>query len=233
MNTHARTTEPDNRLNLSPANNCLHHKTGGLPSNRVEEFLQHHVPHRLCLLLTFRERQKWFYEEMSAGRLSGDLLRCAKDSALISIRFFANFLGLRLKKKKQKYDLIDTSDADFFEPPKDDDVFVAQLGGSFAKLENLPPSEQALLKELLQRTDKELAHLTSNFLRHDDYNTAKAICDGITLIERLLGECLFAKVNRPFPSLDSERQIDESWWNFAWSDRGKSTDFGRDGATGM
>jgi hypothetical protein len=198
-----------------------------LSPEKVEEFFQRHIPHRLCLLLAFRERQKWFYEEMRAGRLSGDLLRCAKDSALISIRLFANFLGLRLKKSKEKYDLIDTSDPKFFDSPKDDDLFVDRLGGSFAKLENLSSTDQELLKGLLQRADKELAHLTSNFAVHDTHNTAKVICDGITLIERLLREHLFAGVKRPFPSLRREWQIDENKWNFAWSDLGKDADFGR------
>lgn len=190
-----------------------------LSPTEIDKFIKLHIPHRLCLLLAFRQRQTWFYEEMKAGRLSCDLLRCAKDSSLISVRLFARFLGIRLKSGA----LLGATDSAFFENSRADDVFVDRLGGRFAvlgKAGDLSDQGDDLLKGLLQRADKELAHLTSNFEDHDTHNTARVICDGIALIEGLLRRCLFDHSNRPFPTLHSEQQIHESKWNFFWSDSG-------------
>lgn len=189
-----------------------------------------HIPHRLCLLLAFRERQRWFFEEMRAGRLSGDLLRCAKDTALISIRFFANFLGLRLGKKDRK--IIDTSKPEsFFKGTGEDDVFVDRLCGNFVKLCNLSHDDKSLLEGLLRRADKELAHFTSDFECHDSHNTAKAICDGITLIGRLLRECLYEATRKQFPPLREEREIHDDKWYFCWNIEGPDPSFTRKPAT--
>jgi hypothetical protein len=67
-----------------------------LSQENIDAFLRKHIPHRLVLLVTFRDRQEWFAEACQCNRPDGDLLRAAKESSLIGIRLFAQFLGLRL-----------------------------------------------------------------------------------------------------------------------------------------
>jgi hypothetical protein len=177
-----------------------------LNPKQIEAFLQDHIPHRLILLTTFRDRQPWFEESLRTGRPDGDLLRVSKDSALMSIRMFANFLGLKLKSGKL---------TEGFTPKSryPDDVNVTDLGGRQALLSDLTADEQANLEGLLNRGDKELAHLTSNFTGHDDYNTEDAFESGIALIERLLRHKVYDEVvgsdgkKYPFPDLNKERRI--------------------------
>jgi hypothetical protein len=64
-----------------------------LTLDQKDEFFADHLPHRLCLLTTFRDRQSWFKERI--GTKDCDLLRASKDSALIAVRMFADFLGLK------------------------------------------------------------------------------------------------------------------------------------------
>ena len=154
-------------------------------------FLDKHIPHRLCLLTTFRDRQPWFKERI--GRPDCDLLRVAKDSVLISIRMFAEFL--RLKESGGK----------------EDDVFVDMLGGSPVKLTQLPEEEQSVINGLLRRANKELAHLTSDYTGHDEFNTAKVLVDGINIIEGLLRKHLYEPLKRSFPDLVKEKPIGDDW----------------------
>jgi hypothetical protein len=178
-------------------------------------FLEHHIPHRLCLLTTFRDRQGWFEERIEQN--DGDLLRASKDSALISIRLFAHFLGLRQKKNKNTgaFELAADSPADIEcrKTKSADCVFVTDLDGELAKLDQLSEQESALLDGLLTRANTELAHLTSSFKKQRDFNTARNIVDGLTVIERLLRRNLYDVVSRqngekyPFPDLKHERRI--------------------------
>lgn len=176
-----------------------------LRPDQIEANLLEHIPHRLVLLTTFRDRQPWFEESSRAGQPDGDLLRVAKESPLLSIRIFGQFLGLRLKAGR----LIDG----FPETRRKDDVYVDDLGGQPATLNDLLPGEPTQLQGLLRRADKELAHLTTDFTGHDDFCTVKALCCGIDLIERLLRKNVYDVVvapdgrKYPFPDLKRERKI--------------------------
>jgi hypothetical protein len=186
-----------------------------LTPTQIEAFLQDHIPHRLILLTTFRDRQAWFDESFRAERRDGDLLRVSKDSALISIRMFANFLGLRLKAGKLTEGF--TSKGKY-----PNDVNATDLGGRQAMLSDISTDERTTLEGLLNRGDKELAHLTSNFTGHDDYNTEEAFKCGIDLVERLLREKVYNQVVRadgtkyPFPDLANEKRI----WGTGYELRG-------------
>ncbi len=155
-------------------------------------FLDKHIPHRLCLLTTFRDRQPWFRERI--GHPDCDLLRAAKDSALISIRMFAEFLGLKTVDGK-----------------RNDAVFVDMLGGTSAPMEDLPNKERSVIGGLLRRANKELAHLTSDYTGQDEFNTAKALVDGINIIEGLLRKHLYEPLKRSFPDLVKEKPIGDDW----------------------
>lgn len=167
-------------------------------------FLDSHIPHRLTLLRTFRERQKWFEDHMTPDPNChpGDLLRCSKDSALITIRMFAEFLGLkvhkdgsgcdrsckksRCTKKWTKESASDNDDIDlswFFDDQEEHRLLWANVE---------PESDRQILRAVIQRANKELAHLTSIY--DYDANTAKAIIRSITLVERLVKENLFDRL---------------------------------------
>ena len=109
--------------------------------------------------------------------MTENLLRSAKDSALMAIRLFSNFLGLGLRNPSRRL-------TDQFRP-KGDDVSVQMVGGEYAALKILRKDEQSLLQGLLRRADKELAHLTANYLHHDDFNTAEAILRGVPTFPKM------------------------------------------------
>ncbi len=61
-----------------------------------------HLKHRLTLLRTIKSRRD---SEFNYTR-NGDLYRCVKDSNLIAVRLFLNFLGLKgFQTENGEYDL--------------------------------------------------------------------------------------------------------------------------------
>jgi hypothetical protein len=179
-----------------------------LPNSTKEEFLTAHIAHRLTLLRTFRERQKCFELEMKApnNRLHGDLARCAKDSALISIRLLSGAMALRVlesSKGSGTFNLYDHREKRIQEEKKrrNDDIWINELGGILPTTDDLSHHEKQLLAGMLRRADKELAHLTGTF--DDGFNTAKCIIEAVDLVERLLNQHLYQKVGKPMPQIDS------------------------------
>jgi len=61
-----------------------------------QEYFEQHIPHRVNLLITFRERFKGLPDEK--GYYVRDLFRCSKDSSLMMIRFFLSELGVKLPR---------------------------------------------------------------------------------------------------------------------------------------
>ena len=179
--------------------------TVALTPGQKDEFFEAHLPHRLCLLMAFRDRQPWFKERI--GQKDGDLLRTSKDATLISIRLFANFLGLKLNRSCQM--------VGDFASRKDwpNDVNVIDLGGAPARLDDLTADDRTTLEELLKRADKELAHLTSSFADQLKFNSAAIMVRGIDIIERLLREKVYAVARDqngrpyPFPTLEKQKTI--------------------------
>lgn len=167
-----------------------------LTPDQKDEFFAAHLPHRLCLLTTFRDRQSWFKERI--GTKDCDLLRASKDSALIAIRMFAEFLGLKDGSRKC---------------PRPDDVFLETLGCDRVELASLPQTERKVIEELTLRGNKELAHLTATFADQVKSNSAEVIVRGIDIIERLLREKVYALAKDrngrpyPFPTLEKQRTI--------------------------
>jgi len=61
-----------------------------------KEYLEKHIPHRVNLLLTYRER---FYNLNSEKREKiRDFHRCSKDIAILMVRFFLYEMGVTLKE---------------------------------------------------------------------------------------------------------------------------------------
>src|SRR5258708_2150956 len=67
-----------------------------------DEYFNDHIPHRVNLLTTFRER--YAPNPRRTGFVCGDprdLFRCAKDISMLMVRFFCGEMGLYLPKKGQ------------------------------------------------------------------------------------------------------------------------------------
>ena len=186
-------------------------ETMALTSEERVAFLDRHIPHRLCLLTTFRDRQAWFKQRINNPDC--DLLRVSKDAALISIRLLAQFLGLGLDRGDPRR-LTERSGNG-----QPDDVFVDMLGGKRVRLTDLSEAERLVIEGLLRRASKELAHLTSDYSDHDTFNKARAFKVGIDTIERLLHTHLYDLLTpdpepHPFPDLKREKLIHYNDWQF-------------------
>lgn len=67
---------------------------------KKEEYLIEHIPHRINLLLTFRERFSQMPIEIRENYR--DIIRCSKDISILMARFLLGELGLRLGKRETK-----------------------------------------------------------------------------------------------------------------------------------
>jgi hypothetical protein len=66
-----------------------------------DEYFDTHIPHRVNLLITFRQRYSGRYPQIALSREAyRDLSRCAKDMSLIMVRFFCEEMGIYLPKGK-------------------------------------------------------------------------------------------------------------------------------------
>ncbi len=90
------------------------------------------------------------------------------------------------------------------------------LGGTRAPMEDLPNKERSVIGGLLRRANKELAHLTCDYTGHDEFGTARALVDGINIVERLLREHLYEplKDEHPFPDLAKEKRFYDDEFQF-------------------
>ncbi len=68
------------------------------------QYLDHHIPHRINLLCTFRTRYSRRHESNRTLKPETyrDLFRCAKDICFIMTRFFFEEMGIVLDKRTQK-----------------------------------------------------------------------------------------------------------------------------------
>lgn len=128
----------------------------------------------------------------------GDIYRCAKDSNLIAVRLWLDFLGLKgvrtasglalqqsLRKTGQKYA---------------DDVMIDQFIGRLLVPSDVPCQFHEILAAVYCRADKELAHLTTT--SDDTYNTEDKLIEAATAVESLLEQHLFSPLGVPLPEMD-------------------------------
>jgi hypothetical protein len=156
-----------------------------------DDFFSAHLPHRLTLLRAFRDRQSWGGNWQGTG----DIYRCLKDCALISMRLFLQAMGFKGKYDgTQQYYKLERSNPG---TRRSDDVWIDQLGGQLVDPITIKTGDRSLLAGIYCRADKELAHLTT----HDEgkFNTPNALIEGINLVESLLQLNLYNKVGRQFP----------------------------------
>jgi hypothetical protein len=160
-----------------------------LSDEEIGKFLDAHLPHRLTLLRTFRERKSTVD---IAG--CGDIYRCLKDSALISIRLLLEAMGLKGHHEGGAYSLVPDPC-----PKKPDDVKIDLLGGEPVDPPSIPLDDQRVLAGIYCRASKELAHLTLTY--NDEFNDPERILLGIDLVQGLIQKHLYAKIGRELPPL--------------------------------
>lgn len=170
-----------------------------LSPNEQKEYRQRHFRHRLTLLRCYTHRRASGFD----WNTKGDLFRCAKDSALISIRLFLSVMGLKghLDQKSQDFILIENTKLrncrDY------DDILIDQLGGKFPNpsLGSLTPKQARLLAGVYKRADKELAHLTGTF--NNEFNKDEVVEEAAQLVEQMLNTHLYKVVNEKMPEIDA------------------------------
>jgi hypothetical protein len=159
-----------------------------LDDQEKEAFRIGHLPHRLTLLRTFRDRQA----ENWQGK--GDIYRCVKDSALISMRLFLDAMGLQGQYDETKGEYILRVNK---KERRGDDVWIDQLGGTLVDPDSISDDERRILAGIYKRADKELAHLTVSDV--GEFNTPAVIIRGIDTVERLIRTNLYDKVGWAWP----------------------------------
>jgi hypothetical protein len=163
-----------------------------------KDYRQRHFAHRLTLLRCFASRRANNFDWNS----NGDLLRCAKDSALISVRLFLSAMGLKADFDPTRKDFVLVKNTALRNSRSDDDILIDQLGGELPDPGSwsLNADDERLLAGVYKRVDEELAHLTATFNR--EFNEDENIDRASRLVERLLSEYLYARVNERMPNID-------------------------------
>jgi hypothetical protein len=168
-----------------------------LTEKQKQDFFEGHLPHRLTLLRAFQyrcEQEENSVPEGERWRDRGDIYRCLKDSALISMRLLLEAMGLQGTFDGTGYELIRRTKA-----IKTDDVRVDQLGGELVDPSEIEPTDRCLLAGIYCRAHKELAHLTLTY--DDKFNTQEAMLKGAGLVEGLIRKHLYEKVGKEFPPM--------------------------------
>lgn len=170
-----------------------------LSPNEQKKYRQRHFRHRLTLLRCYTHRRARGFD----WNTKGDLFRCAKDSALISIRLFLSAMGLKghFDQKSQDFTLIENTK---LRNCRDcDDILIDQLGGTFPDPSSwsLNPKQARLLAGVYKRADKELAHLTATF--NDEFNTDEVVDEAAQLVEKMLDTHLYTVVKEKMPEIDA------------------------------
>lgn len=91
-----------------------------------DDYLKKHIPHRINLLITYRERFSGLDIETrkKVGELTRDFLRCSKDISMMMVRFLLGELGIRLQKGHT--DISETKNAIYADKLKVKDVICNQ-----------------------------------------------------------------------------------------------------------
>ena len=161
-----------------------------LTQQEKDKFLSDHLPHRLTLLRTLRQRVENRYNFTN----NGDIYRCLKDSNLITVRLFLDFFGLKGKLENGIYELIS------IKSKRQDDVRIDEFIGHLLKPTDVPQLSHRILAGVYVRADKELAHLTTIF--NDEFNEEKALIEAATIVEDLIKRHLYDYLGKQLPKMN-------------------------------
>ena len=151
-----------------------------------DEYFNDHLPHRVNLLTTFRER----YEQnpRRPGFSSGqprDLFRCSKDISMLMVRFFCAEMGLHLRK----------GEIDLEEIPKWTPQFNVRR---FTKIEARNDPRYTKLLTVMKAANRAVAHIESSDVDHS-IKTEKdhaILFDSVNWIEELIQSHIYTPNGR-------------------------------------
>jgi hypothetical protein len=166
-----------------------------LTLSEKQEFLRKHFRHRLTLLRTLRERKKLGYNYQGQG----DIYRCVKDSNLIAVRLWLDFLGLKGEYNRGAYRLVKNRRRAARRAT--DDVIIEQFIGRGLEVREVPVPQQRILAGVYKRADKELAHLTRMF--NNEFNEEDVLIEAATAVEDLLRRLLYEPSREQLPEMDA------------------------------
>ena len=194
-----RWSEPSARDGPGSLSFYVRHRMRTLSPDEQREFRQKHLAHRLTLLRCYSSRRA----EGFAWTTRGDLFRCAKDSALISIRLLLSAMGLKGYFDQKTKDFILIENTRLRNCRDYDDILIDQLGGELPDVNSLSltPVQARLLAGVSKRADKELAHLTATF--NDEFNKDATVDEAAQLVVKLLDDHLYEKVVEQMPPIDT------------------------------
>lgn len=110
-----------------------------------QTYFEAHIPHRVNLLITFRERYKGATSQQCDS--VRDFYRCSKDISMLMVRFFLSEMGIGFRKKAQN----STDDIHQHEPAQR----VQKL--TCAEVRNDPRFSN--VKKVLKAANRAVAHL--------------------------------------------------------------------------
>lgn len=165
-----------------------------LTESEKEEYLEIHLKHRLTLVRTlrFRDDLKYDYSEQ------GDIYRCVKDSTLIAVRLFMDFLGIKGTFRNGNYSIerIKRRTDEKFS----DDIKLDNFSSNLIDINMIDKDDKKILAGVYVRADKELAHIT--YLFNEEYNKPEILMKASSIIECLLENHLYKPLGKRLPTID-------------------------------
>lgn len=123
-----------------------------------KDYFEKHIPHRVNLLITFRERFK-NVPIKEKGYYARDLFRCSKDASILMTRFFSSELGIKLQRNTNI--LIDEKDEDYIMRAKKFNLETISIDDL-----NSTPILYNEFIEVLKAGNRAVAHIINNNVDH-------------------------------------------------------------------
>lgn len=155
-----------------------------------DEYFNQHVPHRVNLLITFRERfsgnNKLNPESMR------DFFRCSKDISLLMVRFFMDELGIVFKRERDN----PNDDISQHWRPK---FGITQLTEQEVKSD----PRYSNLKIVLKAANRALAHIEPKYVNHPLVSDADhlILIDVINFTEENIKRKMYTATGRDFQKI--------------------------------
>jgi hypothetical protein len=165
-----------------------------------KEYLEEHIPHRINLLTTFRDRFK-NNGHKERGYYARDFFRCSKDMSIIMSRFFLSELGIKLQRKTNQ--LIKEEDKDLLWR-----ITEFNIQPLDPKLIEADQSIHSILVEILKAGNRAVAHLDNTDVNHffKDYIHDEIIFQVIDYIESQIS----LKIYKTKKEYDRVMQLDNN-----------------------
>jgi hypothetical protein len=154
-------------------------------------YFEAHIPHRINLLITFRERYSKTLLKPDDIR---DFYRCSKDISMFMVRSLLNELGIVLPKKK----------ADVIDDASKARDWVANFGVPRLTVDEIRKDKRyENVKIVLKAANRAIAHITPDDVDHsiklDSDN--KILFDAIDFTEEMIKEKMYRATGRDYKSI--------------------------------